>query len=314
MRKTSHGCIDMTGRTVGRLTVMGRAPHQMRFGKLAWWECRCTCGRRVLINGHHLRTGNTRSCGCLKNDIHRARLRKHGRCNTREYTSWSAAKTRCYNRKQPSYAHYGGRGITMCRRWRLSFVLFLRDMGPCPPGYSLDRIDVHGGYTPRNCRWASLIEQQNNTTANRLVEHRGETYSVSEWERRLGFTTGTLKRRLLIGWPVERAFTESLRPVHWVTFRGERKPLTAWARQFTISPQTVTARLQRGWSSELALTTPALDHATNRRNRLLTFNGVTKRMKEWARSIGLGASTLQARLNRYGWSVERALSTPVRRH
>ena len=205
--------IDMTGRTIGRLKVLGRAPHQWRFGRLAWWECRCRCGRRVLINGHHLRTGNTRSCGCLKSDTHAARLRKHGGCRTREYVSWCAAKTRCSNRRQRSWVNYGGRGIRMCARWRRSFAAFRADMGPCPPGYSLDRIDVNGHYEPKNCRWASLREQQNNTTANRLVEHLGQAQSVSEWERRLGFKAGTLKRRLLLGWSVERAMTAPVR--HW---------------------------------------------------------------------------------------------------
>lgn len=99
----------------------------------------------------------------------------------------------------------------MCERWRESFEAFMADMGACPPKHSLDRIDVDGPYSPENCRWASNQEQANNTTANRILEHRGERHTVAEWARIVGLKGDTLKRRILLGWPIDRALTAPLR-------------------------------------------------------------------------------------------------------
>lgn len=87
---------------------------------------------------------------------------QHGLVNSREYRSWYAMKTRCYNKNQKQYADYGGRGIRVCKRWKNSFVNFLQDMGKCPSGATLDRENNDGNYTPRNCRWATRVQQNRN--------------------------------------------------------------------------------------------------------------------------------------------------------
>lgn len=199
---------DMTGFTFGRLKVLERAPREPRFGKLAAWLCECECGNVVAVKGMSLRNGDTRSCGCLHRQKCRERRLKHDRSNTREYRSWAAAKTRCYNPRQSHWPHYGGRGITMCAEWSADFRAFLRDMGPCPEGYSLDRIDVNGNYEPGNCRWASPIQQANNARHVPRISFRGESHSVSEWARILGIPRERLKMRLQRGWTPERALTE----------------------------------------------------------------------------------------------------------
>jgi hypothetical protein len=115
--------------------------------------------------GGNLRSGDVRSCGCLQREIIARRNRTHGHsvrgAETPTYRSWKAMHTRCTNPNPSTWAHYGGRGIEICERWR-SFESFLEDMGERPEGTSIDRIDVDGNYEPGNCRWATPTEQRAN--------------------------------------------------------------------------------------------------------------------------------------------------------
>ena len=106
---------------------------------------------------------------------HGAKMGPHGtRKPTPEYLSWRAAKLRCLNVNHVAWRRYGGKGISMCERWRHSFVDFLSDMGARPPGTSLDRIDNTIGYEPGNCRWATRVQQAGNTSMSRLVVVNGQ--------------------------------------------------------------------------------------------------------------------------------------------
>ena len=129
------------------------------------WRCRCACGAIVIVYGIHLRSGHTKSCGCHKAAVARARRLVHGesRRRIREYEAWQMAKARCFNPKATGYKYWGGRGITMCDRWRDSYESFLADMGRCPPRHSLDRWpNPDGNYEPGNCRWATAKQQAAN--------------------------------------------------------------------------------------------------------------------------------------------------------
>jgi hypothetical protein len=142
------------------------------------WTCQCDCGVVVKeVDGANLRRGHTRSCGCLREETkttHGATRRdvtgrRRGPCN-REYTSWSKMINRCYDQNAWwCFDDYGGRGITVCRRWRLGekgkhgFTLFYEDMGKRPIGMSLDRKNNDGNYSKRNCRWATPREQRLNS-------------------------------------------------------------------------------------------------------------------------------------------------------
>ena len=152
--------IDETGNRYDRLLVLGRKGTNLF--KRATWLCRCDCGRVVVVTGHNLRQGNTRSCGCLHREVQINSVRTHGMTKTRTYKSWRSMKERCTNPNAPDYKHYGGRGVRVCSRWYDSFENFLADMGERPPGKTLDRINNDGHYQPGNCRWATPKEQQNN--------------------------------------------------------------------------------------------------------------------------------------------------------
>jgi hypothetical protein len=105
----------------------------------------------------------------------------HGMHNTPEYRTWTGMKERCYNPSADSYKNYGGRGITVCDRWRDDFPAFYADMGPRPSeNHSLDRRDTDGNYEPENCRWATRSEQQKNKRPMQRKTHckRGHEFAV----------------------------------------------------------------------------------------------------------------------------------------
>lgn len=118
-----------------------------------------------------------------------------GESKTREYLTWRAMTQRCSNPKAPAFYRYGGRGIAVCDRWR-DFKAFLADMGPRPPGTSLDRRDNDKGYSPDNCRWATRREQAENTRTVTLATIDGETCSVGTWAARLRLDASTVRYRI----------------------------------------------------------------------------------------------------------------------
>ena len=121
-------------------------------------------------------------------------------------------KSRCSNPNTNRWHLYGGRGIQVCAQWAASFTQFLADMGECPDGMSLDRIDSNGNYEPGNCRWATMEAQASNTRSNRFVEYGGEKLTYTEWGRRLG-SPGIVHRRIQTGWNEIDAIT--IAPGQW---------------------------------------------------------------------------------------------------
>ncbi len=120
-------------------------------------------------------------------------------------------KKRCLNPKEPAYPNYGGRGITVCERWLGSFQNFLDDMGECPEGLTIDRVDNSLGYYKENCRWATDLEQGNNTRRNVIKEYLGEKMTVSQWARRLNIPTTAIYHRLDRGWTFAKIVTTPVR-------------------------------------------------------------------------------------------------------
>lgn len=135
----------------------------------------------------------------------------HGQCRkghrSPAYISWISMKSRCTNPNWPGYERYHGRGIRVCERWMNSFVDFLADMGPRPPGTTLDRIDNDKGYEPGNCRWATSRQQAVNKSQTRILVHEGRSMSMVEWAEEIGINYSALQERIR-KWPLARALTE----------------------------------------------------------------------------------------------------------
>lgn len=158
--------IDLTGQVFCRLTVLSRALRNTMHNRTCW-ECQCICGTLVTVAGSRLRSGNTRSCGCIHKEQLRKRQTTHGATRhgrwIPEYNSWVHMIQRTTNPRHKNWNHYGGRGISMCTEWRHSFAAFFAHVGPKPtPQHSIDRINVNGHYEPGNVRWATPKEQTQN--------------------------------------------------------------------------------------------------------------------------------------------------------
>lgn len=198
------------GMRLGRLVIVGdEAPIEGR----KTWKVKCDCGTQKAIRDIYLRS--TRSCGCIQREKARSRFLTHGMRGTRIYNIWRGMIQRCENSGIPTYAHYGGRGITVCARWH-EFEKFFADMGDAPLGKTIERRDNNKGYSPKNCLWATVAEQCRNRRTTRLITWHGETLCIADWAKRLGFEYCTLKRRLNAGWDIERALTtKTIRSNRW---------------------------------------------------------------------------------------------------
>lgn len=160
---------NISGERFGRLVVT--ALNGINKRREAVWLCQCDCGEQRLVRGVGLRSGHHRSCGCLHTEYSKSgdARRSHGKSNNAEYRAWTHMMTRCYNPNTADYPNYGGRGITVCYKWKTSFLAFLADMGEKPsPKHSIDRINNDGNYEPANCKWSTAKEQANNRRRPRV--------------------------------------------------------------------------------------------------------------------------------------------------
>jgi len=132
---------------------------------------------------------------------------KHGMSNTKTYQTWADMLQRCLNPNNKQYHDYGGRGITVCKRW-LTFENFMLDMGIAPEGLALDRKNNNTGYCRRNCRWATRRQQESNKRNTPMLTFLGRTQSLMSWARELGINHITLRGRIyLYGWSAKKALT-----------------------------------------------------------------------------------------------------------
>ncbi len=208
---------DLTGRRFGRLvpTTKGKPyviPSTGR--KSTTWQCQCDCGEITTVHANALLRGATTSCGCYRKQWASENAKEHGLSKTVEYHVWRGMIQRCTDPNTDCYDRYGGRGITVCARWRKSFEAFLGDMGKRPSSaHSVERIDNAGGYEPSNCRWATDTEQSNNRRSNHILTHRGVTGSMKTIWKRFAVAElayGTFAARVRDGWDLTRALSTAL--------------------------------------------------------------------------------------------------------
>lgn len=197
----------MIGKQFGKLTVIKEAGRTK--DRAILWKCRCDCGCETVVRGINLRSGNTRSCGCInKERMHHLNLIT-GEYKSRLYGIWICMKTRCSNPNIPQYKDYGGRGIKICDEWKYDFRTF-RDWA-ISHGYndnlSIERIDNNGNYEPSNCKWSTLHEQNRNRRTNNMITFNGKTQCALDWAIELGMKPNTLFGRLHRGWSVEKTLT-----------------------------------------------------------------------------------------------------------
>jgi len=200
---------QITQRRFGRLLIVRRLPPSA--SGCVRVVVRCDCGISKTVALGKLCSGNTRSCGCLRRELQT--IHGHGRSGAQspEYLAWANMLKRCLRPNYAIFASYGGRGISVTKRW-LSFPNFLADMGLRPsPKHSLDRRNNDKGYSKRNCRWATRTQQMRNTRSSVCVRYRGQVRSLPECAELSGIRVSTLRTRLRRGWELHRLFTRETR-------------------------------------------------------------------------------------------------------
>lgn len=209
---------NLTDLVVGRLTVkffVGIKNHSSH------WYCECECGGSTIASAANLKSpGHTTSCGCHHSEVAAKRFRTHGKTDSPEFIVWLGMKARCFNETEPAYRHYGGRGITVCARWRDSFASFLADMGSRPSDkHQIDRIDNNDGYVcgqapgygPGNCHWATRKENARNKRNNVMLTLNGVSRCFAEWAEMFSMDVGCLQHRKYRGWSDEKTLLTPVR-------------------------------------------------------------------------------------------------------
>lgn len=175
--------IDLTGQKFGRLVVLKENGRSNKGEKV--YECKCDCGNVVNVPSSYLRSKWTQSCGCLQRDRAKEASTIHGDTYSSLYSRYKHILWRCNNPKSKDYQNYGGRGITVCKEWENDYQSFKK--WSLENGYeehlTIDRIDVNGNYEPNNCRWVSLLEQENNRRDSVYLSFNGLTKTASQWAR-----------------------------------------------------------------------------------------------------------------------------------
>jgi len=196
---------DLTGQRYGRLIAIN-STDEKKGGSIVW-KCLCDCGNLTVVPVSGLRSGNTRSCGCLNKEtsVNNLNPTTHGMSKTKIYKVWVDMLNRCRSKNSKDYERYGGRGITVCKRW-LRFESFYKDMGDRPEGLTIERKNNNGNYELSNCKWATQKEQCNNKRNNRIIKYNNEILNVTQWTKRLNISQAAFQYRLK-NWTIEEAIT-----------------------------------------------------------------------------------------------------------
>lgn len=198
-RPHPHNFMDLTGARFTRLRVVELSVTKDSCGKPKW-ICVCDCGAECEVSGSCLRRGQTKSCGCLCVERSKSSNTTHGKKGSRVYRIWSGMLNRCRNKNGKAFLAYGGRGITVCKRW-MDFAKFYSDMGDPPtPDHTIERKENNSGYSKSNCEWVHFRRQALNRRTTVRVKFRGKHVAATEVDKMLGLSSGTTARRISRGW------------------------------------------------------------------------------------------------------------------
>lgn len=274
--------IDLSGKRYGSLTVI-QYVYSQTYGNcnkpVRMYLCQCDCGATKIIAGTSLKSGHTKSCGCLilKRSVNLAKkhLTTHGMSGSRLYQCYYHMKRRCSHCK-----NWKDKGIKVCDEWKDHFEPFME--WALSNGYSddltLDRIDPYGDYEPSNCRWATKKQQANNKTTSRFITICGITHTLSEWGDISGVNPATISKRIEAGYPENALLTPTgsnyftdynskTSYYHLVTINGDTRTISEWSKISGIKSSTISARIARGWKeTDLLKPIGSIYHGERRKN------------------------------------------------
>lgn len=216
--------MSLIGSSFGRWVVVSDAPPYIspKGAIYAKYMCKCSCGNTKSVRESSLLDGDSQSCGCLAKEKASARVKTHGLSKHPLYNVHHGMLRRCYDESRKDYKHYGGRGISVCERWRDSdngLIQFIEDMySTFEDGLELDRIDVNGDYSKENCRWATRRTQVINRRQfgtnfdTHYIEFNGKRLCISQWGEELGINPKVIVDRIgKLGWSIDRALSTPVR-------------------------------------------------------------------------------------------------------
>ena len=198
---------DLSGKRFGKLFAIGATSRNGH----GYSICQCDCGNRFVTRNDGLKSGETVSCGCYNKEKSKSgnSRRTHGQAGKRLYKIWQNMKARCYNKNVKQYKDYGGRGITVCSKWKDNFSAFQH--WAINSGYrddlTIERIDNNGDYSEDNCKWVTLSEQQGNKRNNHIAVIDGVSHTLTQWARIYNIKPSVVNWRVNNGWDVKKALT-----------------------------------------------------------------------------------------------------------
>lgn len=230
----------------------------------------------------------------------------------RLYGIWTDMHRRCVDPRLRCYPRYGGRGIKVCDEWSeyVTFERWARSSGYCRD-LTIDRIDNDGNYEPTNCRWATRKQQSRNTSSNRKIVVDGKSVTIAEAAEVAGVRDITFRGRLRRGLSIEQASKPVKARRYGIVIDGVYRSYASLAKESGLPQKLISNRVSAGWPVDRILDpmTPIGCGVA----RWIEFRGETHHISDWARVLGMPRAVLSKRLQ-YGWSVERAFTTPVRSH
>lgn len=197
---------DITNQRFGNLLAIKRIA---RIDRKTLWLFKCDCGNEIILPLAYVTSGDTKSCGCYRKKVTSVKgkeSKKHGMVKSRLYSIWSGMKQRCYNNKKNSYKYYGNKNIIVCENWKNNFMSFYN--WAILNGYNatltIDRIDLNGNYEPQNCRWATIKEQNNNTSKNHWIEYNNEKLTMAQFAEKYEIPYDIVRNRIRYNWSIDR--------------------------------------------------------------------------------------------------------------